>query len=321
MELLHAVDRHAAQIGERIEAVIDAADVHVVDVEQQPAIGALGDLAQEFPFGHLVGGEADVAGDVLQHQPAAEHVLHGVHAADDVPHGLLGERQRHQVVQVHAVDAGPAQVIGDPRGLDPIGERLHAAHVVEIQRIGAADRQRDAVQHDGIVRAQALEVVQRAAAGNQVVVGERFEPGDAAAVLAEQCFIVLGPQPEPEARVTWEVVIERRRRGGSAPRRRELQPAQLFAFALAASHSAFVISTTPWPLQALWPLHSFFAVLHAPVPLHAFTPSHFTFASSPAFAADSGAAVNAIAAAVASARPESFLPSWSCGPSMPFLVD
>ena len=72
MELLHAFDRHAAQVRQRIEAVIDAADVHVVDVEQQVAVGALGDFAQEFPFGHVVGGEADVAGDVLQHQPAAE---------------------------------------------------------------------------------------------------------------------------------------------------------------------------------------------------------------------------------------------------------
>jgi hypothetical protein len=37
------------------------------------------------------------------------------------------------------------------------------------------------------------------------------------------------------------------------------------------------------------------------------TPSHFTFASSAAFAADSGAALNAIAAAAAGARPENFL--------------
>ena len=79
------------------------------------------------------------------------------------------------------------------------GERLDAAHVVEIQRIGAADRQRNAVQHDGIVRAQPLEVVERAAAGNQVVVGQGFEPGDAAAVLTEQGLVMLGPQPEPES--------------------------------------------------------------------------------------------------------------------------
>src|SRR6185295_1796694 len=139
MELLYSFDRHATQVGQRIETVVDAADVHVVDVQQQPAIGALGDLAQELPFGHRVGGEAHVGGDVLQHEPALQHVLYRVHATHDVTHRLLGERQRHQVVQVDARDAGPAQMIRDPGGLDPVGERFDAAHVVEIQRIGAAD--------------------------------------------------------------------------------------------------------------------------------------------------------------------------------------
>src|SRR6185503_9087063 len=146
---------------------------------------------------------------------------------------------------------------------------------------------------------------------NQVVVGQRFEPADAAAVLAEQSFIVLGPQPEPEPQRGAD------RRGGGHARgtsrggavwslRAAMNSAdQLFALALAASHSAFVICFTPSPLQAFLPAQSCLAVLHSLVPLHALTPSHFTFASSAAFAADRGAAVNAIAAAAASARPES----------------
>jgi hypothetical protein len=54
---------------------------------------------------------------------------------------------------------------------------------------------------------------------------------------------------------------------------------QLFALALAASHSAFVICFTPSPLQAFLPAQSCFAVLHSLVPLHAFT-LHFRFVGS-----------------------------------------
>ncbi len=102
------------------------------------------------------------------------------------------------------------------------------------------------MQHHWIVSAQAFEVVERPAAGNEVVVGQGFEPRDAATVLAEQCFIVLGPQPEPESQmIDMGSGHRRRRRGGSARAAMSLQSDQLFAFALAASHSAFDISVTP----------------------------------------------------------------------------
>src|SRR4029453_14575182 len=76
-----------------------------------------------------------------------------------------------------------------------------------------------------------------------------------------------------------------------------------FAFSFAASHSAFVISTKPLPLQLFLPAQELLAVAQADLPLHEFTPSHFTFASSAARAA-SGAVLKTNAAAVASARPD-----------------
>jgi hypothetical protein len=45
-----------------------------------------------------------------------------------------------------------------------------------------------------------------------------------------------------------------------------------FFFALAASHSFWVSSLNPWPLQEFWPLQELVADLQADWPLQAFTP-------------------------------------------------
>jgi hypothetical protein len=78
------------------------------------------------------------------------------------------------------------------------------------------------------------------------------------------------------------------------------RPEPYFAFALAASHSAFDMDTQPWPLQLFMPLQLFFSDLHADVPLQEFTPVQWTL---PASAANVVGAtdVNNIAAAAAMA--------------------
>ena len=74
-----------------------------------------------------------------------------MHARYDVAQRFFGEWQRQQVVRVDTIDAGPAEVIRDPRRLDARCQRFDAAQVIDIERVGAADRQRNAVQHHGIV--------------------------------------------------------------------------------------------------------------------------------------------------------------------------
>jgi hypothetical protein len=98
MKLHHAVARHAAEELVGRETVVEGAHINVVDVEQQPAIGAACNLAYKLPFGHLRLAEGHVARHVLEREPATEKILHPADAFDD---------------------ARPAQMIGDPL-------RLHA---------------------------------------------------------------------------------------------------------------------------------------------------------------------------------------------------
>jgi len=55
------------------------------------------------------------------------------------------------------------------------------------------------MQHDRIFSAQPFQVVQWLAAGEQIVFGQRFQPADAAAALAEQGLVVGRANAEPEA--------------------------------------------------------------------------------------------------------------------------
>src|SRR5262249_22568148 len=73
------------------------------------------------------------------------------------------------------------------------------------------------------------------------------------------------------------------RRGEAPPEKRRCVyfSAPFLIAALAASHSAWLSFTQPWPLQAFWPLQALLAVWQADWPLQPFTPSHFTLPSSP----------------------------------------
>src|SRR5262245_41102136 len=74
MELNDPIARHAVQEVVGGEAVVEGADIDVVDVEQKPAIGAARHLARELPLGHLRLAEGDIARYVLEREPASENV-------------------------------------------------------------------------------------------------------------------------------------------------------------------------------------------------------------------------------------------------------
>jgi hypothetical protein len=159
VQLPHAGSRQRVDERVRVEAVVHGAHIYVVDVEQQIAVGALCETREKFRFAHLRRCEPDVARDVLEQDAATEHVLHSLHTLRNVRERVLGVRQRQQVVQIDSVDTRPAEVIGDPGGLDALAQAAQLRKVSGVERIAAADRERDAVQHDRITLADALEVV------------------------------------------------------------------------------------------------------------------------------------------------------------------
>jgi len=198
VNLLHALRGDGIQVLERIELVIDRAHVDVVDVEQNQAIGARGDLAQKLPLCQAGIAEPDVARDVLQQDAAAEEILHGAHALDDIGERLLGIRKRQQVVRVAPGDAGPAEVVRDPGRLDALRERLELAQILAIERCAAADRQRYAVHRERIALADTHQIVQRPATGHQVILGQHLEPVDRGAGCEDR-LIVRDAQSQSEA--------------------------------------------------------------------------------------------------------------------------
>ena len=91
-------------------------------------------------------------------------------------------------------------MIGNPARVDGARERFQFAEVIEIERIGAADRQRNAVQHDRILLRDFLEHIARTAARVHEVFGERLEPIDVG-LRAEDVAEMNGAQPHADAEV------------------------------------------------------------------------------------------------------------------------
>jgi hypothetical protein len=132
--------------------VVERRHEHVVHVEQETAVGILGHAREELPLAHRGALEFHVRTGVFEHERPLEHVLHFADARDDVAQAFLGVRQRQQVVQVAARDAGPAQMVRHPVRLRRARQFLQVARYARIEGIGAADRERHAVHDDRIAR-------------------------------------------------------------------------------------------------------------------------------------------------------------------------
>ena len=222
MDLAHPVLGNARQIVCRIEAVIEGRDIDVVDVEQQVAIGPPRQFGQEVPFVHGIGGEGDIGRGVFQGDTPSQDILHMDDPRRHMVQGFLGQGQGQQIVQVDAVGAGPAQMVGDDRRVDQVGQRLEVLEIIVIQRVGRADRQRHPMHGHGTAFAHGHQVAQRHAAHGHEVFRDDFKPVDAAQVFvpvgAENIREVLRPQAEPK---TFEgILAESHGRKPSAKRKR-----------------------------------------------------------------------------------------------------
>ena len=81
VDLHHAVGGDRVDVLARVEAVVEAADVDVVDVEEEAAAAAVAQARQELPLRHRRAGEGEVGRRVLEDERALERVLHLLHPA------------------------------------------------------------------------------------------------------------------------------------------------------------------------------------------------------------------------------------------------
>jgi hypothetical protein len=77
----------------------------------------------------------------------------------------------------------PATPVQHPHGAHLIGQRFQLAQVVEIQGVGAANRQRNAVHHDRISLGQLVQNVPGSSAGIHEVLKDDLKPIDGRSLL------------------------------------------------------------------------------------------------------------------------------------------
>ena len=76
MNLRHALGGNAVDVFVRIEVVILRADIDVVHVEQNAAVGALDHFVQKLPFGHLRVMKLGIAADILDRDGDFDEIAH-----------------------------------------------------------------------------------------------------------------------------------------------------------------------------------------------------------------------------------------------------
>ena len=82
-------------------------------------------------------------------------------------------------MQVDAINAGPAEVIGNPGGINPFRQCFQAVEIIPVQRIDGADGERHAVHHHRIAFTHPVQVDQRASTSAHIILRDDLEPVDA----------------------------------------------------------------------------------------------------------------------------------------------
>ena len=172
----NAMGRDAGEEIEGVVVVVAGVDEDIVDVQQQVAVRFGQHGVDEVDLAHVRAGHG-VVGDVLHRDAPAQHVLHLGDAPGDVLHGFTGERQRQQVVDV-ATGSAVAQVLAVQLHLVQVEEGAGLCQQGAVQRVRAAQRQRQAVAGQAVALA---ELAQRGTVGTadaDPVVGRDLEEID-----------------------------------------------------------------------------------------------------------------------------------------------
>ena len=178
MDLADRVGRKAVEPGGGVEAEVVRRDVDVVDVEQQAAAGAPGELGEEVDLVPVVPVDAQVVRRVLDRDAAARaRPACAPMLARDALQRRGRAREGQQVGKVAPVHARPGQVLGDQRRLDAPHQRGEARQMLRRRaaRRRRATARRRAATPDGAARIASSQPQPRPAV-DHVVLGMDLEP-------------------------------------------------------------------------------------------------------------------------------------------------
>src|SRR5579872_5244926 len=113
---------------------------------------------------------------VLQGQWRAHRSLCALHPLYDVVQRLAIVGHWQQVMQINAAESRPAQVVGEPRGVQSTDQSTEASQVALVERVRTADRQRDSVGHHAVGRPQGFKVRRLDATLGEEVLADDLEP-------------------------------------------------------------------------------------------------------------------------------------------------
>src|SRR6266404_6101946 len=198
VNLRDAFGGNAIYVIERIETVILRRDVDIVYVEQDAAVGAFHDFVQKFPFGHFGNVEFGVAADVFDGDRDFQIVAHIANFLGSFFRGFKRIRHGQQVVSVTAVDASPAQVVGNPGSLGALDQLFQFFQVLAVDSVRRAEVHGDAVLHDAILIENLIENAQGPSAADHKILGNDFEPVHNR-FAGQDMVVVRGAQTDPDA--------------------------------------------------------------------------------------------------------------------------
>src|SRR5271157_4050320 len=176
VDLGDPVGGNRVKVFARIEVVVHGADINVVHVEQDPAVGALDHFVQEFPFGHHRVVKLRVAADVFHYDRDFQKILDLADLAGGEFHRLPCVGNGQQVMSVAPVHTAPAEMVREPGGLGSAYEALQPPQMFAAQRLGRPEVHRNAMLHDAILFEDEIEYSQRAATIDHVVFRNNLEP-------------------------------------------------------------------------------------------------------------------------------------------------
>src|SRR5260221_2014241 len=155
----------------------------------------------------------EIARRVLDEEPTPEECLRLVDVAAEKLKARFRIEKRQEVIEIRSSDRAPCEVLGDEERLNALDEFLQPDEMIAIELLGAAERQRDAMDADGVVAPQLQEAVARRGLGH-VVLGVDLEEADG------------GPGGRDRCRV-WRAQADADARDCSLPRHdRRLRPVQ-----------------------------------------------------------------------------------------------